>query len=206
LILRDPVDGGPKWIRHGHATPTSTGDNDGLNAHAWREERPRHRSVAARTSGRFASGGSAGRGRIGFVKTILNRPIVLTKRMIRGDAATRLLLDLESSKRNVFLTGDAAKALGIPKSAVNGLLHRLVKKGRIYRVERGKHALVPAEAGIAGVWTELPEVIGWRLAEPSYVGFAAALFYWDMTEQKPGVTHVVTTKRKRPLKYKCYEF
>ena len=126
--------------------------------------------------------------------------------MIHGDAATRLLLDLESSKRNVFLTGDAAKALGIPKSAVNGLLHRLVKKGRIYRVERGKYALVPVEAGIAGVWTELPEVIGWRLAEPSYVGFAAALFYWDMTEQKPGVTHVVTTKRKSPVKYKCYEF
>ncbi len=126
--------------------------------------------------------------------------------MIRGDAATRLLLDLESSKRNMFLTDDAAMMLCIPKTAVNGLLHRLVKKGRIYRVERGKYALVPAEAGTAGVWMELPEVIGWRLVEPSYIGFAAALFYWDMTEQKPGVTHVVTTKRKRPLKYKYYEF
>ena len=126
--------------------------------------------------------------------------------MIRGDAATRLLLDLESSKRNMFLTGDAVKVLGAPKTAVNGLLHRLVKKGRVYRVERGKYALVPAEAGTAGVWMELPEVIGWRLVEPSYIGFAEALFYWDMTEQKPGVTHVVTTKRKRPLKYKYYEF
>lgn len=126
--------------------------------------------------------------------------------MIRGDAATRLLLDLESSKRNVFLTGDAAKMLGAPRTAVNGLLHRLVKKGRVYRVERGKYALVPAEAGTAGVWMELPEVIGWRLAEPSYIGFAAALFYWDMTEQYPGVTQVVTTKRKRPLKYEYYKF
>ena len=126
--------------------------------------------------------------------------------MIRGDAATRLLLDLESSKRNMFVTSDAVKVLGTPRAAVNGVLHRLVKKGRIYRIERGKYALVPAEAGTVGVWRELPEVIGWRLIEPSYIGFAAALFYWDMTEQKPGVTHVVTTKRKRPLKYKYYEF
>ena len=126
--------------------------------------------------------------------------------MIRGDAATKLLLDLESSKRNMFLTGDAAKVLGAPRTAVNGLLHRLVKTGRIYRVERGKYALVPAEAGPAGVWMELPEVIGWRLIKPSYIGFAAALFYWDMTEQYPGVTQVVTTKRKKPLKYESYEF
>ena len=150
--------------------------------------------------------GGARRECTAFVKTILNSSTVLAKCMIRGDAATRLLLDLESSKRNMFLTDDAAMMLCIPKTAVNGLLHRLVKKGRIYRVERGKYALVPAEAGTAGVWMELPEVIGWRLVEPSYIGFAAALFYWDMTEQKPGVTHVVTTKRKRPLKYKYYEF
>ena len=45
--------------------------------------------------------------------------------MILGDAAARLLPDLESNKRGVFLTGGAAKALGIPKSAVNGLLRRL---------------------------------------------------------------------------------
>ena len=126
--------------------------------------------------------------------------------MITGDAGTRLLLDLESSRRNVFLTEDAAKVLGAPKAAVNGLLHRLVKKGRIYRVERGKYAIVPAGAGTRGAWMELPEVIGWRLAEPSYIGFAAALFYWDMTEQKPAVTQVVTTRRKRPMRYKYYEF
>ena len=126
--------------------------------------------------------------------------------MIRGDAATRLLLDLESSKRNMFVTSDAVKVLGTPRAAVNGVLHRLVKKGRIYRIERGKYALVPAEAGTVGVWRELPEVIGWRLVDPSYIGFAAALFYWDMTEQYPGVTQVVTTKRKRPLKYERYEF
>lgn len=126
--------------------------------------------------------------------------------MIRGDATTRLLLDLESSKRNMFLTNDAVKVLEAPKATVNGLLHRLVKKGRIYRIERGKYALVPAEAGTAGIWMELPEVIGWRLAEPSYIGFAAALFYWDMTEQYPGVTQVVTTKRKKAIKYKYYDF
>lgn len=126
--------------------------------------------------------------------------------MISGDATTRLLLDLESSKRNMFLTSDAVKVLKAPKATVNGLLHRLVKKGRIYRVERGKYALVPAEAGTEGMWTELPEVIGCRLVEPSYIGFADALFYWDMTEQKPGVTHIVTTKRKKAMKYKYYEF
>lgn len=126
--------------------------------------------------------------------------------MITGDAGTRLLLDLESARRNVFSTGDAAEVLGAPRAAVNGLLHRLVKKGRIYRIERGRYAVVPAAAGSAGVWLELPEVIGWRLAEPSYIGFGSALFYWDMTEQYPCITQVATTRRKRRMKYEHYEF
>ena len=141
-----------------------------------------------------------------FVTSLLYTAIILTKYMITGDAGTRLLLDLESGRRNVFHTSDAMEILGASRAAVNGLLHRLAKKGRIYRIERGKYAVVPAAAGSAGVWTELPEVIGWRLAEPAYIGFGSALFYWDMTEQYPCITQVATTRRKRRMKYEYYEF
>jgi predicted transcriptional regulator of viral defense system len=80
-------------------------------------------------------------------------------------------------------------------------LRRLKRKRRIKDLEKGKYVLIPARAGIAGCWSEVPYVLVPHLIDTHYIGFWTALNYWGMTEQVPRTVFVATTKRKRNLQY-----
>ena len=114
---------------------------------------------------------------------------------------TRLLLSLEGDGRSVFTTGDAKDILGTGDSSVWHILHGLVRKNRIYRIERSRYMLVPAVAGTGRQWAEYPWVIVPRLIGTYYVGFCTAMNYWGMTEQIPYTVFVATPKRKRRLEH-----
>ena len=76
------------------------------------------------------------------------------------------------------------------------LTARLVDKGWLERIEKGKYLIVPLEAGPDRTWTEDAHVIAGHLVSPGMVSHWSALNYWNLTEQVPRVTYVQTTARK----------
>ena len=73
---------------------------------------------------------------------------------------------------------------------------RLVAKGWLERIEKGKYLIVPLEAGPDRTWTEDAYIIAGHLVSHAMVGYWSALNYWNLTEQVPRITYVQTTARK----------
>ena len=110
-------------------------------------------------------------------------------------AESTLLTTLAAEGRSVFATEDAyaIRSRGKP---TRDTLERLVRKGWLERLAKGKYLIVPLEAGPERIWTESPHVIAGVLVSPSMVSNWSALAYWNLTEQVPRVTCVQTTSRK----------
>ena len=106
-----------------------------------------------------------------------------------------LLTTLAARGRSVFATGDAYAIRGRGR-ATRDALERLVRKGWLERIAKGKYLIVPLEAGPERTWTESAHVIAGELVSPSMISYWSALAYWNLTEQVPRVTYVQTTSRK----------
>ena len=105
------------------------------------------------------------------------------------------LTTLAASGKQIFTTEDGYELLGRGK-ATRDALARLVHKGWLERIEKGKYLIVPLEAGPDRTWTEDPGVIAGHLVSPAMVSHWSALNYWNLTSQVPRVTYVLTTARK----------
>ena len=112
-----------------------------------------------------------------------------------SDAEASFLTSLAASGKQIFATKDAYEVLGEGK-ATRDALARLVNKGWLERIEKGKYLIVPLEAGPDRTWTEDAYVIAGHLVSPAMVGYWSALNYWNLTDQVPRITHVQTTARK----------
>ena len=110
-------------------------------------------------------------------------------------AESTLLTTLAAEGRSVFATRDAYAIRGRSK-ATRDTLERLVRKGWLERIVRGKYLIIPLEAGPERIWTESAHVIAGELVSPSMVSNWSALAYWNLTDQVPRVTYVQTTSRK----------
>ena len=110
-------------------------------------------------------------------------------------AESILLTTLAAEGRSVFSTADAYAIRGRGKPTRDAL-ERLVRKGWLERIAKGKYLIVPLEAGPARTWTESAHVIAGALVSPSMVSYWSALAYWNLTEQVPRVTYVQTTSRR----------
>ena len=110
-------------------------------------------------------------------------------------AEASFLTTLAASGKRIFATKDGYDVLGEGR-ATTDTLARLVAKGWLDRIERGKYLIVPLEAGPDRTWTEDAHVIAGHLMRPGMVGYWSALDYWNLTEQVPRVTCVQTTARK----------
>ena len=110
-------------------------------------------------------------------------------------AEASFLTTLAASGKQIFGTKDGYDVLGKGKASRSALA-RLVDKGWLERIEKGKYLIVPLEAGPDRTWTEDAHVIAGHLVRPSMVGYWSALHYWNLTEQVPRVTFVQTTARK----------
>ncbi|MXX72478.1 MAG: hypothetical protein F4Y73_11520 [Gemmatimonadetes bacterium] len=115
--------------------------------------------------------------------------------MSLSKAESTLLTTLAVAGRSVFATGDAYAIRGKGK-ATRDALDRLVRKGWLERIARGKYLIVPLEAGPERTWTESAHVIARELVSPAMVSNWSALAYWNLTEQVPRITYVQTTSRK----------
>ncbi|WP_419857803.1 type IV toxin-antitoxin system AbiEi family antitoxin domain-containing protein [Candidatus Palauibacter irciniicola] len=112
-----------------------------------------------------------------------------------SDTEASFLTTLAASGKQIFATKDAYDVLGEGK-ATRDALARLVDKGWLERLEKGKYLIVPLEAGPNRTWTEDTYVIAGHLVSHATVGYWSALNYWNLTEQIPRVTYVQTTARK----------
>jgi len=106
-----------------------------------------------------------------------------------------LLSDLAAKGKEIFTTRDAYRILG-PGKRTRDTLERLVDKGWLERIERGRYLIVPLEAGPERVWTEDALVLAGHLVSPSMVAYWSALSHWSLTDQVPRVTYVQTPARK----------
>ena len=112
-----------------------------------------------------------------------------------SDAEASFLTTLAASGKQIFVTKDGYDVLGKGKTTRDALA-RLVDKGWLERIEKGKYLIVPLEAGPDRTWTGDAHVIAGHLVSPSMVSHWSALNYWNLTEQVPRVTYVQTTVRK----------
>jgi len=112
-----------------------------------------------------------------------------------SDAEASFLTTLAARGKEIFTTEDAYEELGEGK-ATRDALDRLVEKGWLERIEKGKYLIVPLEAGPDRTWSEDAHVLAGHLVSPSMVAYWSALNYWNLTEQVPRITYVQTTARK----------
>lgn len=112
-----------------------------------------------------------------------------------SDTEATFLTTLAASGKQIFVTEDGYDLLGRGRSTADTLA-RLIAKGWLDRIEKGKYLIVPLEAGPGRTWTEDALVIAGHLVCPGMVSYWSALNYWNLTEQVPRVTCVQTTARK----------
>ena len=116
-----------------------------------------------------------------------------------SNAEASFLATLAARGKQIFTTKDGYDVLGEGK-ATRDALGRLVDKGWLERIEKGKYLIIPLEAGPDRTWTEDAHVIAGHLVSPAMVSHWSALDYWNLTEQVPRVTCVQTTTRKENRK------
>ena len=86
------------------------------------------------------------------------------------------------------------------------ILSRLVRKGWLQRLQRGRYMVVPLEAGPERNWSENAWIVASHLIHPAAVAYWSALHYWAMTEQVPRIVFVQSTRRKRPARVSGVRF
>jgi len=122
-----------------------------------------------------------------------------TKRF--GEQEIKLMFALEQEKSQVFTMAQARRMLGTSDASVKNVLKRLKRKRRVMLLQKGVYMFAPLRSGEEGLWTEnafsvVPYLVG---TGEYYLGFAAAMNYWGMTEQLPVTAYVALTKQKQSL-------
>lgn len=115
-----------------------------------------------------------------------------------GPESGELLLRLAADGKTIFSTADARAITGKSDQATVMLLGRLVRKGWLVRLMRGKYLIVPLEAGLEGIpmadrFVIAREVLG---SVPYYISHYSAMEMHQMTTQ-PVNTVYVTVRQKR---------
>jgi len=96
-----------------------------------------------------------------------------------------LLFKLEKSGLAVFTVNDLRKLLGLKKNVLYVYISRMLKKGYIFKVERGKYSLY-----------QDPFIVSTQLVHPSYISFLTALYLHAKTSQTINEIQIATSKRK----------
>lgn len=113
-----------------------------------------------------------------------------------GDKSGNLLTELSRQGKRLFTFKDATEVYGKSDGGLHRLLHTLVKRRWLQRVEKGKYLILPLEAGREGEWTEHEFIIASYLIDPYYIGFRSALNYYGYTEQVSRTVFIASTHRK----------
>jgi predicted transcriptional regulator of viral defense system len=116
-----------------------------------------------------------------------------------GPQEAELIATLGSSGLRVFTVSAAARLLNVSTLRVSQIIHRLIEKRKLLRIEKAKYLVIPPEAWKAGEYTEEGVVIASQLISPYYVSYWTALSFYGWTEQQSRTIFVASTKSKLPV-------
>lgn len=105
----------------------------------------------------------------------------------------RLLDRMEAEGLVLFTTSDARRVLGVGRSDVHRILSRMVTKGHLVRLERGKY-IDARSARELDVYEVAPHIV-----EPSYLSLWTGLHLHGLTTQVPRTVFVVVTSPRKGL-------
>ena len=105
----------------------------------------------------------------------------------------RLLDRLEREGLVVFTTSDARRVLDVGRGDAHRILSRMVAKGHLVRIERGKYIDARRNAEM-DVYEVAPRVV-----EPSYLSLWTGLHIHGLTTQVPRTVFVIVTSSRRGL-------
>ena len=108
----------------------------------------------------------------------------------------KLISWLEFENKEFFTRRDIKKFFK-NKNEMNVYIHKLMKKGRIVKINKTKYYLIPIKA-FEGYWTEHPFVIVDEIfnGKDYFIGGKAAANYWKIIPQIPTQIDVYTTKKQ----------
>jgi len=119
-----------------------------------------------------------------------------------GSQEAELIATIGSSGLKVFSVAAAAKLLGFTNTTVSQIVHRLVGKQKLLRIEKAKYLVIPPAAWKAGEYTEEGIVIASQLIKPYYLSYWTALQFYGWTEQPSRTIYVAAQRMKLPLELK----
>lgn len=113
-----------------------------------------------------------------------------------SEKETEVVSYLELEGKRFFVRGDVERFFG-SRNVMNFYFHRLMKKGRIVKINREKYYLVPMQA-FHGKWSEHPFVVADEMCNGRgyCIGAKSAAHYWGLIEQIPAETEVFSTNRQ----------
>ena len=129
--------------------------------------------------------------------------MIMSQTISIGKRENSFLLQFASSGRHFFRFDEAVGFWGSTHNA-RIALHRMLKKGLLAQVEKGKYLILPLESGEDRQWSEDPYLIADFLARPAAIAYRSAIRHWGWTEQIPRTFYVQTTQRKS--KRRCVMF
>lgn len=106
----------------------------------------------------------------------------------------------------VFTVAEVTELLDISKPSAYKLLHQLVKKRKLQRIQGGKYLVIPPVAWKTGRFTEEGIIIASQLVTPYYVSYWTALNFYGWTEQPSRTIFIISTKLKRPVELQGTKF
>ena len=116
-----------------------------------------------------------------------------------GRESGELLLRLSGQGKTIFSTADAQALTQKSETATGDLLSKLVRKGWLVRLMRGKYLIVPLEAGLEGIPMGDRYVIAREVLDsvPHYVSHYSAIQLHQMTTQPVNTVHVTVARRRK---------
>lgn len=115
-----------------------------------------------------------------------------------------LISSFAIKNKKVITIDDVKDTFNFSAGKIRVILHRLVKKGWLERIEKRKYLIVPLE-GREG-WAEHPFVPLPKLAKMYYISYRTALAYYGFTEQIPIYIFAATPERKKSLEFQGYTY
>jgi len=116
-----------------------------------------------------------------------------------GPKETELIATIGSKGLRVFTVSDVAGLLNITNISASQIIHRLVEKRKLQRIEKAKYLLIPPEAWKIGEYTEEGIIVASQLVTPYYLSYWTALSFHGWTEQPSRTIFVATPKIKKAV-------
>lgn len=102
----------------------------------------------------------------------------------------KCVMDIEelAEETPVFNVNQAQRATGLGREYLREKLSRMVRDGRLYRIERGKYTA-----------QDDPVVYATHIETPSYISYWSGLSFFGLTPQQPAKIQVATSRSRKDL-------